>query len=61
MTATRFPSSPRLRAGVPGTITFRTVDGGADVAHPVKDGERIDARATHVRQTGTTASVIGYA
>ncbi len=50
-----------LRAGGNGTITLRAIDGEADVAHPVKDGERIDVRATHVRQTGTTVSVIGYA
>lgn len=50
-----------LRAGGDGTITLRTMDGDADVVHPVKDGERIDVRATHIRQTGTTVSVIGYA
>lgn len=50
-----------LRAEGNGVITLRTMDGEADVAHPVKDGERIDVRATHVRLTGTTVSVIGYA
>ncbi|ODP36485.1 hypothetical protein [Sphingomonas turrisvirgatae] len=40
---------------------LRTIEGSIDVAHPVKDGERIDVRATHVRVTGTNVPVSGYA
>lgn len=50
-----------LRAGGNGTIMLRPMDGDADVSHPVKDGERIDVRVTHVRATGTNVTVIGYA
>lgn len=50
-----------LRAGADGTITFRPIDGAADVAHPVLRGERIDVRVTHVRATGTDVAVIAYA
>ena len=50
-----------LRAGGDGTITLRTIGASVDVAHPVKDGEHIDAFVTHVRATGTNVPVIGYA
>lgn len=50
-----------LRAGGTGVITFRAVGDETDVAHPVIEGERIDVRISHVRQTGTTVSVLAYA
>lgn len=50
-----------LRAGGAGTIVLRAIDSDVDVAHPVKEGERLDIRATHVRATGTTVTVVGYA
>jgi hypothetical protein len=52
-----------IRADGDGVIILRTVDGPADVAHPVRAGERIDVRAQFVRATGTTGqtSIIGYA
>ncbi|KEZ15286.1 hypothetical protein CP98_04522 [Sphingobium yanoikuyae] len=53
--------SKALRAGGDGTITLRTVESDADVLHPVRNGERIDVRASYVRATGTNVSVIAYA
>lgn len=50
-----------LRAGGTGMIAFRAVGDDADVQHPVIEGERIDVRATHVRQTGTNVAVMAYA
>lgn len=56
------PVAPKaIRAIGAGTIVFRAVDSGADVTHPVFDGERIDAVITHVRATGTNVDLIGYA
>ncbi|MDG5489256.1 hypothetical protein NYR55_11585 [Sphingomonas sp. BGYR3] len=50
-----------LRAGGAGTITFRAIGDTADTQHPVLNGERIDVRVSHVRQTGTTVPVMAYA
>lgn len=50
-----------IRSGGDGTVTLRAVDSDADVAHPVRNGERIDVRVRFVRATGTNVSLIGYA
>lgn len=55
------PLPKAIRAGGDGVITLRAVDSAADVAHPVRQGERLDVRVLYVRATGTTVSVIGYA
>lgn len=55
------PMPKAIRAVGAGTITLRAKGSTADVAHPVYDGERIDAIISHVRDTGTDVTVIGYA
>ena len=56
------PVRPKaIRAGGDGTITLRAIGSGADVAHPVRDGEVIPAIISHIRATGTNVPVIGYA
>lgn len=50
-----------IRAGGNGAICFRAIDSATDVVHPVLEGERIDVRVTHIRATGTTVAVLGYA
>lgn len=56
------PVMPKaIRAGGDGTIVLRAIGSGADVAHPVRNGEVIPAIVSHIRATGTDVSVIGYA
>lgn len=52
-----------LRVDRGGSITYRAVDSGADVAETFADGDIIYARISHVRQTGTDAAVrlVAYA
>ncbi len=50
-----------LRAGAAGTITVRSIGGGADVEHPVLAGELIPARLTHVIASApANMIIIGY-
>lgn len=55
------PKPKAIRADTSGTITFRTVDGSADVVMNVVAGEILPVRVKYVRATGTTATIHGLA
>lgn len=50
-----------LRAAGAGTVTIMTTDSPKPCVHPVLDGERIDARITHVTAMTGVTGLIGYA
>lgn len=50
-----------IRANTAGTVVFRALDSAADVTMTLAAGEVISAVITHVRATGTTASLHGFA
>lgn len=53
------PAMKAIRADTAGTITFRAKDSPADVTWNLLQGEYIIAIVTHVRATGTTATLHG--
>lgn len=56
------PRLPKaLIASAAGTITLRAVDAAADVTLPVAAGQLIPIRASHIRATGTTATIVALA
>lgn len=50
-----------IRANTAGNVVFRAQDSAADVTMAVAVGDVIFALVTHVRATGTTATVHGFA
>ena len=52
------PKPKAIRADTAGTITFRTVDGSADVVMTVSAGEILPVRVKYVRVSGTTVTLI---
>ena len=50
-----------IRAGADGTITLRAAGDSADVVHPVRAGEVIVARITHVVAAAPAQTIVGYA
>ncbi|WP_196221766.1 spike base protein, RCAP_Rcc01079 family [Sphingobium sp. CAP-1] len=57
------PMPKALRAPSDGTIMLRAANSDSDVAHPVRAGEIVAVRVSHVRATGTTVTgaIMGYA
>lgn len=55
------PPLKALRAGAAGTITLRARGMGADIVHPVLEGELIVAHITHVTASAPAMTIIGYA
>lgn len=53
------PPMKAMRADTAGTVTFRVKDSPADVTWNVAAGETIYAIVTHVRVSGTTATLHG--
>jgi hypothetical protein len=51
----------KIRANTNGNVVLRALESGADVTLAVTAGQEIDAIVTHVRATGTTATVHGFA
>ena len=50
-----------LRATGAGTVTIKTTGSPTGYTHPVLDGERIDARITHVTAMTGVTGLTGYA
>lgn len=55
------PTMKAMRADTAGTVAFRVKDSADDVTFNVVAGEIIVALVTHVRVTGTTATLHGIA
>lgn len=59
---TALPVIPKaFRANTAGTVTFRAIDSGADVTMDVLAGETVAVITSHIRATGTTATLHGFA
>lgn len=53
------PPMKAIRANTAGNVVLRTQDSAADVTLAMAAGETLVALVTHVRATGTTATVHG--
>ena len=52
------PLPKAIRADTAGTVTFRAVDGAADVTVTMAAGEQLQVRAKYVRAAGTTVTLL---
>ena len=55
------PVPKAIRCNVGGTVTLRTIDSAEDVSITMVAGEVLDVRVSHIRATGTTATLHGLA
>lgn len=55
------PLPKAIRCNVGGTVALRAVDSGSDVSITMVAGEVLDVRVSHVRVSGTTATLHGLA